>query len=105
LDFTYGLYQAGVDGDVKYYGKPNRNDAEMLTRNERLVSIEPSHWRDFEMDVWRALHEKDNFFIWTLNKRNSDIKRGGYADVHADREQLMIWLKTAQVYKGHTKRS
>jgi hypothetical protein len=45
LDFIFGLHQAGVDGDIKFYGKPNRNSSEMLTRNERLVEIDPATGR------------------------------------------------------------
>jgi hypothetical protein len=106
LDFIFGLHQAGVDGDVKFYGKLNRNDFESLTRNERLVEIDRTHWQDYELDIWKARSDSDNFFVWTLNKRSKDWKSGGFADIHADRQQMMNWLETeADGYKGHTRQS
>lgn len=106
LDLIYGLHQAGVDADIQFFGKPNRNDFEDLTRNERLVEIDPVHWQDYELDIWKALSEGDNLYIWTINKRSRQVKRGGYADVHADEDQMMTWLATeANRYRGHTKPS
>lgn len=105
LDFLYGLHQAGVDGDIRFYGKPNRNNFESLTRNERMVEIDRTHWREYELEIWSARNANDNFLICTLNKRVREWKQGGFADIHADRSQALAWIAAdANEYRGHTKR-
>lgn len=104
LDFIYGLRQAGADGAITFWGKTNRNSYENLTRDELLIRIPKDHWVDYELDFSRARAEGDNFYFWTLNKRAlRDIKVGGFADVHVDRDAAVQWLRdTANRYKGHT---
>jgi hypothetical protein len=107
LDFLYGLRQDGSFGTLTFLGKTNRNSFESLTRNELLVQIHAEHWRDYEIDHRKAVQEQDNFYMWTLNKRAGaeNMRAGGYADLHIDREQAIRWLQnSADSYKGRTKR-
>ena len=106
LDLIYGLRQAGSDGLIQFWGKINRNRSDILTRNELLVAIPRDHWADYELDIWKARAERDNLYLWTINKRAvQNVIDGGYADVHADRAATIKWLQTmANEYKGHTKR-
>lgn len=102
LDLLYGLRQAGSDSTIYFYGKINRNQSESINRNELVVPIDPVHWRDYEFEIWGALRNKDNYYVWTLNKRANQPSRGGYTDIHALRLTAINWLKgEADKFKGH----
>lgn len=105
LDFIHGLRQAGSDQLISFFGRDNRNDFERLTRGELLISISPHHWRDYELDIWRAFSTNDNFYMWSIKKRGTqNVKDGGFADIHADRDSAVNWLRNgADHYKGITK--
>jgi hypothetical protein len=105
LDFLHGLGQAGVDGDIQFWGRSNKNwDWPDLTRDEKFVRIEQGHFAEYEFEFFRALEENDNLYLMTKNIHDRNPLEGGYADIHVERGAAMQWLKSsAQAYRGRTK--
>lgn len=105
LDFIYGLRDAGLHKTVILWGKKNHGGFESTTRNEPMGVINKSHWGSYELDIFKALNTHDNFYVWSLDKRQGgNIASGGYADIHVSHDTAVNWLRdVANRYKGHTK--
>ena len=102
LDLLDGLRQSAIDGDIRFWGRPNRNSAESLARNEPLHEIDRDHWKDFEIPASDAVSATDNFQTFSYNLRQSGDRRiGGYRDIHLDGKAAKRWLrKSAAAWKG-----
>lgn len=105
LDFTDALRQAGLDGELIFWGRPNRNSFESLTRQEPLHKIPPNFWQDFDIDgisLWMA---EDNFVVRAQSGWQTHKKEEGYVDIHIDAAPALRWLKrTAPGYRGRRKK-
>jgi len=93
-----GFRQAALDGDVRMWGRQDRNSAESLKRKEPLVEIERSHWKDFEIDVRSVLSSAENLETRSYNIRAQ--RDAGFIDLHLDALAAELWLLGAgQKYK------
>lgn len=109
LDFIQGLRQAGQDGQIHFWGRPNRNMFETLTRKELLQETPPRHFVDFTVDMYPLVAvdapdpvAKDNFYAKTYHNRGTE---SGYADLHVARAEALRWLKKeANSFRGFTEK-
>ena len=96
-EFIRSLRQAGVDGEIKFFGKPKHGAGfEMLVDGEPLRAIDAVAWQRFKLDQAGVID--GNGRLSTDNRRMetydmSDIySTDGYVDVHVDRRQALRWL-------------
>lgn len=108
LDFIQGLRQAAQDGQISFWGRPDRNDFEGMTRKELLQKLPPDHFVDFNINVTGLQAvlvgdplPTDNFYVMTYSSR---LSQKGFADLHAAKDQALRWLrKDAEQFKGFYK--
>ena len=101
MDLADAIQQAALDGVFIVWGKPNRNDATSLTRNERLHRVDADLWKDLNIDVGPLYSATDNFEMAAYNPRQSNIKKGSYVDLHVERRPACKWLKRGALeFKG-----
>jgi len=100
LEFTKGLRQAGLDGDVKLSGRPMHSAGfETLTQGEPLHSIPHEHWKEFQINALSLLEgDTRNGQLATDNIHTRTYvmganEPGGYADIQVDRGQALHWLR------------
>jgi hypothetical protein len=106
LDLLDGLRQAGLDGDIKFFGKRNhRRGFETLTVREPLRPIDMHHWAEFEIYLPPLAYRRDNFDVRTQRLGVKDIYEGGFSDLHLDGQAAVSWLKiAAATWKGRRDR-
>lgn len=105
LSIANELRQAGLDGRMTFWGRPNRFEMEKLVREEPLNKIPSDHWKDFRIH-WPAAFEldfsksgrvvgieSDNFPVGTYSLSASNEKSRRYMDLHMDRLEALAWLK------------
>ncbi len=97
LEFTGSLRQAGVDGKIKFFGKPKHGVGfEMLVDGDPLRAIDGEEWLRYKIDQVGVLDgngrlSTDNRGLATYDM--ADIySTDGYVDLHVDRKQAMRWL-------------
>lgn len=107
-DLLEGLRQAALDGVVRLWGRPYRNEFESLNRTEPLSEIPRDHWKEFRFDWHSVIAAADNFETMTDNARLSSVRRhqkGAYCDIYVERESAIRWLeKGASAFRGFVKR-
>lgn len=102
LDLCEALRQGGLDREISFWGRPDRNIFDSLTKSEPLNPISNNHWKDFEIDPINLHKTDDNFNVRTQNKVGPSEK--GYVDVHTEKKAAMRWLKQNETdFKGKRK--
>ncbi|MCB9989520.1 MAG: hypothetical protein H6868_09365 [Rhodospirillales bacterium] len=110
LDFIDALTQAGLDGELIFWGRPDRNDFADLTRNEPLNKIPQEEWKNFDIHWAPFFHldhsgqitgfKDDNFEILAYDPRTRE-NENKYKDIYISNKKLSKWLKTsARDFKG-----
>ncbi|MHB1218965.1 MAG: hypothetical protein ACYC1L_12285 [Alphaproteobacteria bacterium] len=100
LDFTDAMGQTALDGILRLWGRPDRNDFMSLTKTERLQEILPDHFKDGEIDAISLHAATDNFDVQTRNVRNGTK---GFRDIHFSTENLKTFWVEADKFKGRRK--
>jgi len=101
LDFLFALQQAGVNGNLFFWGRKNQN-MDILTKNKPLTMIDSSHWNDHRVDLYSFLTGNDNYSVESRALSHTV----GYKDIHIHRENLYAWLKKdAPSFKGYYERA
>lgn len=101
LDLLDGLNQAGGDGDIRFWGRLNRNQFDSLARAERLIPIDVKHWVDFQIEPSAAITGSENFKTLTYDPRQTANRTAGYIDLHLEREAAKTWLRLkAKSFQG-----
>jgi hypothetical protein len=68
---------------------------------EPLNEIEPSHWKDYQIDASTLYVAAENSEVCTYNQSSSDWKAGGFVDLHLNRRAGAKWLRReAPQFKG-----
>ena len=102
LDFCDALRQGGLDGSIPFWGRPDRNIFDDLTRHEPLHEILNNHWENFEIDPIGFHETNDNFDVRTYCITESSQK--GYVDIHTEKRLALRWLKQNESnFKGKQK--
>lgn len=102
LDLLDGLRQAGVDREIRFWGKRNPSGASKATVDEPLILIPADHWHDFQIEFGTAINANENAEIATYNfKRGGNVLRGGYLDIHIHEPEAVQWMNSsAEKYRG-----
>ncbi len=100
LEFTKGLRQAGLDGELRFWGRPHL--FRDINRHEPLHEISKGHWSKFQIDSTDLIQATGNIDARTYTPGDS-VK--GYIDLHVHRRPAHRWLrKKAKTYKGTYRR-
>ncbi len=92
LEFCLALQQAGLDGEIQFYGRKKVSDNfESHNRQQPLDLIPTDHWRKFQIEPIRFMIN-DNFAFRTYVFPS--LKSDGYVDLHVNTKQAMKWLAT-----------
>lgn len=91
LDFALALSQAGLDSEIKFFGRENKHMFEGLNRQELLHQIDADHWQKFKVEPIGFLQSDDNFKVHTYIPGMADK---GYSDIHVIKKEAMAWLNT-----------
>ena len=104
LDLCDGLRQAGLDGVVQFWGRPDEGIFEDISRREPLDKISNEYWRDYQIEPIRWLEAESNFDVHTYSLKQANWGENRYMDLHVDKAQVLHWIKhDALQYRGRNK--
>jgi len=104
IDFAKALQQAGLDGELKFWGRPNKSSINSVNLNEPLNEIEKEHWKDFIIEPIALFQAENNADVYSYNAAQNDWREGNYIDIHTSEDAAAKWLRTtANSFKGVTK--
>lgn len=91
LDLGHAMRQAGLDGTLKFWGRPRNSSFDRSVRMEPLNAIPNTHWADYKFDIVRLYATGDNFDGGSNTPSND---KRGYADIYVGGpKQAARWLK------------
>lgn len=102
LEFVMGLRQAGLDGQVQFWGRPIKSGLSgflNMVEHEPLEAILKEHWRDFQIEPMSLGMADKNISTKSYTQKNDFDK--GFADLHVSQRDALKWLRTtADSFKG-----
>jgi hypothetical protein len=99
LEFRVGLQEAGLNGQLKFWGRPDKQMFPDSGRPAPLCEIPKGHWSEFEIEILGLALAVDNMNARTYQKGGG--KRMGYVDLHTESSAAWQWLRNdVNNYKG-----
>ncbi len=97
--FFRKIKQAAFDGEINFWGRPNKNHMfEELQKQEILKPIPADHWENFIIDGLTCIQHQALTAIKDDNSSTSSYipatYEKGYTDIHLDKQQSIKWLKS-----------
>lgn len=91
IDLTNALRQAGMDGALKFWGRPITGPFDKLVRDEPLILLEPAIWRTHQFSYGMLGELEDNFYCRITDPINQNAMK--YGDIHVEKVTGLRWLK------------
>jgi hypothetical protein len=96
LSLIRGMRQAGIDKDIRFWGRRNRYGKSSGFdgySDEPLIEIPEAHWRDYQLESGSVVNAAKNLTILTYNyKQSGNWASGSYFDIHLHGDDGMRWL-------------